>query len=476
MADLNRREFLTASAAVAATALIDPGRALSVPYLDTGLTPELVTVTERGFAAWWPTSEASDTTLRIARADGSHAREYRLERKQTVHVAALDNLKPDTEYRYELWSGGQRMSRSPENPGRFRTLARPEGKRLATIAVLNDMHVGERCSGTITTVNGQSYPPCFEGGDYAYLMTEAAIEEIRQRDDVDFVVGNGDLSDRGRPNEIARALTLFGQLSVPYRVTRGNHDRVFDASCGPDSDCLRAQAFPEQPPGQHALHWVERVGTRTGVIGLDSCDPQTGDGRLDLGGQLEFLDATLSQLKAEGRHAIVAFHHHITYQANGSHPPPLVFGVHLDQGGQACLDVLARHDHVRLVLHGHTHRNYLTYDPQSGPRLPFLENGATKEYPGGYAIVRVHEDALVRTFHRMTAPFCRDWVRTTANQIYGRHAQYTRGSLASRAFVHRYDSALPDPLPSGWGPFNAPSLPSSSRRSASSWTSASARL
>ena len=130
-----------------------------------------------------------------------------------------------------------------------------------------------------------------------------------------------------------------------------------------------------------------------------------------------------------------------------------------DRGGQECLEVLARHDNVRLVLHGHTHRNYLTYDPLSGPRLPFLENGATKEYPGGYAIVRVYEDAIMRTFHRMTADFCRDWVRTTAGQIYGLQAQYTRGSLASRAFVHRFDAVLPDPPPSLYGPVNLPAAP-----------------
>lgn len=448
-----RRQLLAAAGAGGLALLARPALgATGVGAVDGGLTPELTTVTDRGFAAWWVTDVPADTTLRIARADGRQARELRLERGRTVHVAALADLEPDTTYRYELRSGGRAMPRSPENPGTFRTLAPPEGRHLATIAVLNDMHVGEHCSGTITSAPGQSVPPCFTGDDYAYRMTEAAIEEVRRDHDVDFVIGNGDLSDRGRPAEIARALALFGRLRVPWGVTRGNHDRLFDATCGPDRDCLRAQAFPGQPSGEHALHWVRRVGPRVAVVALDSADPESGNGRLDLGGQLAFLDATLAQLRSEGRHAIVAFHHHITHQANSTHPPPLVFGVNLAQGGQGCLDVLARHDHVRLVLHGHTHRNYLTYDEGSGPRLPFLENGAVKEYPGGYALVRVHEDGLVRTFHRMTAPFCREWVRTTAGQIWGRHASYTRGTLASRAFVHRFGAVLPEPLPSVYGP------------------------
>jgi 3',5'-cyclic-AMP phosphodiesterase len=444
------RRQLLAAAGAGGLALLAP-RALAAPgAVSGGLTPELTTVTDRGFAAWWVTDAPADTVLRIS--GGGRSRELRLERSATVHVAALDDLRPGTTYRYELVSGGRAMPRSLENPGTFTTLAPPRGRRLATIAVLNDMHVGEHCSGTITTATGSSIPPCFTGDDYAYRMTEAAIEEVRRRHDVDFVLGNGDLSDRGRPGEISRALALFGRLPVPWAVTRGNHDRLFDATCGPDDDCLRAQAFPDVPAGQHALHWVRRVGRRVGIVALDSADPSTGDGRLDLGGQPAFLDATLTQLRAEGRDAIVAFHHHITKQANSTHPPPLVFGVNLAQGGQECLDVLARHDHVRLVLHGHTHRNYLTYDEQSGPRLPFLENGAVKEYPGGYAIVRIHEDGLMRTFHRMTAPFCREWVRTSAQQIWGRQASYTRGTLASRAFVHRYDALLPEPLPSVYGP------------------------
>jgi hypothetical protein len=210
MAALSRRRFLAAGAAGAVGLMLDPRRALSagVPYAQPGFQPELITVTPRGFAAWWPTPDPSDTTLRIARADGGWAREYRLEKQRTIHVAALDNLKPDTEYRYELWSDGKRLDSSPENPGVFRTLSRPEGKKLATIAVLNDMHVGEHCSGTITNQGGQSIPPCFEGDDYAYRMTAAAIAEIRARDDVDFVVGNGDLD---RP----RAARRLGRRSSP---------------------------------------------------------------------------------------------------------------------------------------------------------------------------------------------------------------------------------------------------------------------
>jgi hypothetical protein len=102
--------------------------------------------------------------------------------------------------------------------------------------------------------------------------------------------------------------------------------------------------------------------------------------------------------------------------------------------------VIGRHD-VPLVLHGHTHRNYLARDPLA-PRSWFLENGATKEYPAGYALLHVHEDGIVRSFHRPVDPFVREWTQTSAGQVFGRQPDYTRGPLASRSFVLRFGELL----------------------------------
>src|SRR5918996_1472001 len=218
-ARLTRRQALgVAGTGALALALPEPIRS-AAQSLEGGLQPELVTVTQRGFAAWWCTDAPADTTVRIARA-GGRVRELRLERRRMVHAARLGGLRPDTEYSYELRSGGRAMPRSSANPGRFHTLPLLEGKRLATIAVLNDMHVGEQCSGTITTLQGESVPPCFSARDYAHRMSLAAV-------------------------------------------------------------------------------------------GLDSCDPESGEGRLDLGGQVAWLDATLGTLRAEGRIPLVCLHHHV---------------------------------------------------------------------------------------------------------------------------------------------------------------------
>jgi 3',5'-cyclic-AMP phosphodiesterase len=428
--------------------------------LEGGLQPELVTVTQRGFAAWWCTDAPADTTVRLARADGGGGvRDLRLGRRRVVHAAQVDGLRPDTEYRYELRSGGQTMPTSSANPGHFRTLPLLEGRRLATIGVLNDMHVGEQCSGTIRTIGGDSVPPCFSAPDYAYRMTRAAAREIADLRP-SLVVANGDLTDRGRPGEIGRALGLLRSTGRPLLVTRGNHDRRFhDGGCGEDGDCLRREAFPERAPGDHALTSVSRVGARVAVVGLDSCDPESGEGRLDLGGQLAWLDATLGQLRAEGRIVLVCFHHHVATAANSTHPPPLFFGVSPARGALDALRVIGSHG-VPLVLHGHTHRNYLARDPLA-PETWFLENGAAKEYPAGYALLRVHEDGIVRTFHRPVTNFTRVWTRTSAGQVWGRQADYTRGTQASRSFVLRFGGAgggSGAPAPSLFGPLGLPPI------------------
>ena len=458
--DLSRRDLLVAAGAGAATLALPPWVRAQVPidpetYPGGGLRPELVTVTERGFAAWWRTDGPADTTIRFGR-EGERLRELTLERGVEVHAAAVGGLRPGATYRYELVSNGRRFGESTENPGRFRTLESPGGRVLARVAVINDLHVGEACSGTGTTLGGQSVPPCFSAPKYAARMVAASVRAIRAVKP-DLVIANGDLTDRGRPQEILSALRLLRALKVPVLLTRGNHDRVLPGAdgCGADGDCLRTFGFPGRGVGDHALTTSRRVGRRLQVIGLDSCDPQSGEGRLDLGGQIEFLDRELALAERRGRRAIVAFHHPVTSAAISTAIPPVTFGVGPEQGGRDCLDVIARHPNVSLVLHGHTHRNYVSYDEQNLDGPPFLENGAVKEYPGGFGLLTLREGGLTRTFHRMTEPFCREWNRTSAEQYHGRHPMYTLGPLSARAFVATGDGRRRPP-PTVDGPYDVP--------------------
>lgn len=449
--DLLRTGVLGAGGLLVGGGALRPAAALGqLAHLQGGLRSELVTVTPTGFTCWWSTSGPSDTQI-LVRGPGAPQGLVTVERDVRVHVARVTGLRPGARYAYELRSGGRRISESDAHPGTVTTLRRPAGRLLATIAVLNDIHVGEGCSGTISG----DFPPCFREPDYAVRMTSAAVRAIR-RLRPDLLLVNGDLTDRGRPDEVRRALAILARARVPVAVTRGNHDRRFDG-CDDDGDCLRMQAFADRPLGAHALAWSRDVGPALTVIGLDSCDPDTGRGRLDLGDQLGVLDRELTRARAAGRRAIVAFHHPVTTSAIGTAVPPFLFGVDPDRGGRDALSVLARHPHVALVLHGHTHRNLVSYDERIGERLPFLENGAAKEYPAGFAVLRFHEDGFTREFHRMDEPFVRDWVHTSARQVYGRQPEYTRGPLSSRGFTHLYGRRGPQPAPSL--PMNGPDLP-----------------
>ena len=97
---LTRREALGAAGA-GALALTFPEPLFAVPDpVRGGLQPELITVTQRGFAAWWVTDAPADTTVRISRADGrGGVRELRLARRKTIHAAEVEDLRPDTPYR-----------------------------------------------------------------------------------------------------------------------------------------------------------------------------------------------------------------------------------------------------------------------------------------------------------------------------------------------------------------------------------------
>ncbi len=463
MDPVTRRQAL-AGAAATGVALASARSAFAQQLTDNipiavgpALEPEVITVTDTGFAAWWRTEQAGDTTVVLTAVDGPLAGqrvERRLEEGQTVHAARVDDLTPGTTYRYELRTNGLQVNlgtNAEADPGEFRTLVRPPGALLARIALLNDIHVGETISGQITAqpIIG-SIPPSYTTDDYAFKMLDAGIGELRGRP-LDLVIANGDLTDRGREDEIRRALAKLRELPVPLLVTRGNHDRRLEGACADDGDCLRVQGFPDRAAGDATLRSVARVGDRVAVVGLDSCEPDSGDARLDLGEQPAWLDETLTTLGREGRVVIVAFHHPLR-PADQTDPPS--FSDHVDGGRDAILAVLAKHEHVRLCLHGHTHRNNLGFDPGIGQRLPFLENGAMKEYPAGYGLLDVHEGGILRTFHRPVTDFTRTWVKTSAMQIGGFQPALTRGNLASRAFSQPFGG-----LVVGAGPLAAPATP-----------------
>jgi predicted phosphodiesterase len=453
---LNRRELVVAGAgALAALALPAPLRARASLLNDLnvlGFGPELESVSDTSATFWWPTDAPADTTLRIGPAGGAKT-SLTVEQNQTVHVARVDGLRPGAAYEYELVSAGKVMQPNIANPGSFTTLVPPKGERIARIAVMNDLHIGEHCAGTLQTVGSTSVPPCFTGDHYSVRMVSAAVREIRKAD-VDLVIANGDLSDRGRYDEIRTALAILKRTRKPLVYTRGNHDRLYDG-CSEDRDCLKAAAFAGLPKGHHALTTEQDLGEKLTIVGLDSCDPESGHGDLNHNGQIELLEKALARAAQRGRRVLLCFHHPVTPAAITTALPPISFGIEWQLGGQALEAAVKGQDHLMLALHGHTHRNYVSYS--KGCAAPFLEAGTIKEYPGSWTRLDVHTDGIMRTSHRVSEPYNRQWIKTTAGEYFGAAPSYLRGPLAARCFVHRYEGGQDVPVTVD-GPLGAPAL------------------
>lgn len=410
---------------------------------------ELVTVTPTSFVATWTTAAPADSTVcvddRPCVSQGTPTRFHRVE---------VTGLAPGTRYRYVLKSAGVAQDPSATNPGTFTTLVRPPGKHLFDFAIVSDVHIGEGCSGTAVTAPQPvgSVPPCFQAlpGEppYADAMASAAVAELNGAG-IRLTIINADNTSRGDYEQVERFKQIWEGLDGEWRVARGAHDRAGQSSgetrCGPDKDCFRTLLFPDRPSGR-IYESFDFGGYR--FIGLDSAKPGDGSGDLTDPAQMAFLEKDLESARKTGRKTFVYFHHPVSEYANLTSFPPLIFGVRTDQGRRQFLDLMAKYPNVVGVFNAHTHRNYVSYEPTTGVELPFIENGPTKEYPGGYSVIRVYEGGYMRNFNRLRCEQCLSWISRTRDEYAGLYPGYTLGTLSSRNFSHLYGCGVPTPPPS----------------------------
>ena len=410
---------------------------LGLPAAARAGNAELVTVTTHGAAATWVTSQPADTTVCWGRA--SVAERCRTEEASApYHHAEIDGLEPGTRYAYELRSAGTAEPPGLASPGSFTTLTPPGGRHLFDFALMNDTHVGEGCAGTAFNepLLGSSVPPCFSAPDYAGRMDAAMVREISARH-IPLTIVNGDVSAEAQPAQLGEARRIFGALPGTVLLARGNHDRVHDdpahASCGADHDCFRAAFYPGRKPGRifrstslHGYHFVM----------LDSVKgSSTGD--LTDAAQNAWLAKDLARHRSEP--TFIFFHHPASEYADTFQEEPVVFGVPPQNGGTRFLDTVAANPQIVGVLQAHTHRNFNSYALKAGNRTPFIENGTSKEYPGGYSVFSVYQRGYTRSYFRpRDCAFCREWTETTRQEYFGLAQHYLLGSLGTRNFSHVY--------------------------------------
>jgi 3',5'-cyclic-AMP phosphodiesterase len=316
-----------------------------------------------------------------------------------LDVRRYDGLEPDTEHDLDGIA--------------VRTLPRPEGALLCRFATVNDVHFGEveagriddRTDGPIRRA-GPGAPP------YPEVMNQAAAAEMAELDPVAVIV-KGDLSQDGRPEEWEAFEACYrAPFGDRLHVVRGNHD------------AYRHQA--EYAGDQ----WIELPGVAIAL--LDTAIPGATTGSISTE-QLDWLD---EHCAGADRPVFVMGHHQ---QWIGGGPDAKrsddYFGLHPD-ASDAIDAIAARRTDIVAYAAGHTHRHRVRVMTQS--RVPSIEIGCTKDFPGTWAEYRVYEGGIMQVVHRMSSPEALAWSESCRN-LYSDfgidYGSYALGTLADRCFT-----------------------------------------
>ncbi|MCU1643171.1 MAG: hypothetical protein JWN03_3446 [Nocardia sp.] len=452
MLDPRLRTLWLANAATAVTAVaVHTQRPVFAMYATgtqrdsvTASDLEVVTVTDTSVILTWTSRvrdragrlqpAPADTEVRIGPADGyaAPAVRYLDSRRTAYHYAEIDGLEPGRAYRFEAYSGGSRAvpartlvtrrSGTPESTGVFTTLTPPPGRLLRTIALSNDLHLGEDRSGLLVSglIDGLRH----QTRQHPEFMLRAVLDELRGPGRAaDHLIAAGDLTDCGTFAQSAAVrahLDTWGELGSDYFVCRGNHDMPPKD----EPDHWGAVFYPYQELGEYFAGGLR-------LIGLDTNRPRPrGGGTLgpdQLGRLSDILHAD------PDRPTLVFGHHPITTHAAISNPggPGFV----LDRANAAALQTLYRSAPGVFLHHsGHTHRNRVTR-ADSGVNVEFLEVAAVKEYPGGYTLLRLYEGGYMANFYKTAGEAARRWSTRTRRQYLGLHPDHALGSCPDRNHI-----------------------------------------
>jgi Icc protein len=301
-----------------------------------------------------------------------------------------------------------------------RTLPRPPGARLATVATVNDVHFGETACGYLAGTELGPVLAAAPGDDpYPQVMNRAAVAEIAAGQP-DAVVAKGDLTGVGSLEQYEQFrdvyATAFGGRLV---VTRGNHDNPAAAD-GP--------AVPPSPPCQE----VTLEGVTLAV--LDTSRPGWVGGDVDAD-QAEWLD----ELAGRADRPVMVFGHHPV--AVDDERLKLLFGADAlaasglaASGTERLAAVVARRPALVGYFAGHTHRNKLRHLPATGP-FPWVEVACVKDFPGSWAEYRVFEGGILQVHRRIHAdPAALAWSERCRSLYGGMYPLYAFGAIGDRCF------------------------------------------
>lgn len=474
------------AAIVSSTALVpivDPERtyaeAAKSSVAALAMNAELVTLTPTSAVVTWYTGvpgftgdglvpSPQDTELKI----GTHPLRLRTVHHDSTrtpyHYAEIHDLEPGRTYYYQALSNGRAALPALNFAGNplgvatltmsglrgltgvfaFTTPHPPPGKHLFTVALANDIHMGETVAGLVKSAGSIQVPPGISQvagkPPYTDVMCKAMVRDARARG-ADVLLVAGDVTSEAQPDNVARAMDLldrFGHYRQDYFVVRGNHDRGHAGpayrSCPVSAvdpstrDCFK-QAFD---PGRAGWFSHELHGLR--IIGIDTYNKPGNGG--DTGAlsahQMDWLERTLRRDRE--RPTLVFGHHPVTLSSDVVNEEPLVFDLNLKQS-QRIQALYAKTPGVFFHHQAHTHRNYRSASP-TAKHVVFQEVGATKEYPGGFSLLRIHEGGYAVNFYKTRSELAREWSERTRGEYLGAgvSAFYQSGSIGDRNYVvHR---------------------------------------
>jgi 3',5'-cyclic-AMP phosphodiesterase len=480
---------LAASAPLVAASAATPASASSSDLLVTDL--ECVTVTDTSVVITWftgsatqtdqygfPLPVAANTELQLGLVDlatlsvipGSMKTVLQDDSPTPYHYAEVGGLEPNTTYAYVALSNGQQAQQtsmqfpvgaggSLDYPGIFTTLTTPPGSYLFTLALSNDLHMGETESGIIE----DNWPPFFEQNPglppYTVVMLESMLGDLRKPDrGADRLLVAGDLTSSAllaQAQQARQMLDGWGTLQTDYFVARGNHDRSMVGS-----DYATCTAVPSTSP-QHYDCWgdvfpyplqqlqsYEVGGLR--LIGLDTTTLDDAGGTMD-SEQLGALTDVLQQ--DPDRPTLLYGHHPVTYESAATTEAGPTFDI--DRPTAIALQQLYGQTPGVFFHHsGHTHRNKRTFllDDTQSPieSVEFLEVGATKEYPAGYSLLRLFTGGYMVSYYKNRTQLALAWGQRTRHEYYTLYPHYMLGTIADRNHTVTVDLSGLSPLkPSG---------------------------
>jgi 3',5'-cyclic-AMP phosphodiesterase len=384
-------------------------------YVNTIEEPELVSVSDTEVIFTWRTDTRGDGWVILN--DGVEEKMYDCHQPPTYyHYCYLSDLIPGISYSYQLKSGDKFAQTTDRSPGSFTTLLPPSGELLFQFATVNDMHVGEQTAGLICTGEDTCLNEGFQWPDpnnpYWLFMNNSMVQQINNHQNVDFLVVKGDLTSTATQEQFEQAKEILDQLTIPYYVVRGNHDRVGDS---PEDYFL--SIFEKDSSFYSFIH------KNFVFIILDTSNLQTGEPTLSQE-QCDWLETELAT--HTDKKAFIFTHHPVTedspmYSINETERIRLY-------------DAIDGYNNVVAILCGHSHRAEITYAHPIGS-IPCVETPSSKEYPGGYNIISVYENGWRQMFYRLNCANCLEWIEITKQEYWGNAPELLFGDLEDRSFV-----------------------------------------